>query len=265
MFSKFTLLKKYLRYYFTSSNGKGHGTHSPFVYNFITKVLNDAQSYPAYENVELLRKQLFKNKTLLQIQDFGAGSVVNNEKNRSVKSIAKTALKPKKYGQLLHRIAAHYQPKNIIELGTSLGITTCYLAKANNKSNVHTLEGSTMVAKTARENFEGQNIFNIEMHLGNFDNTLLEVLAKMPSVDLAFVDGNHKEKPTLKYFQELLVKAKEDSIFIFDDIHWSREMEDAWAKIKLHGSVTITIDLFFIGIVFFRKEQKVKQHFTIRF
>jgi predicted O-methyltransferase YrrM len=84
-------------------------------------------------------------------------------------------------------------------------------------------------------------------------------------VDLLFVDGNHRKEATLEYFNIFLEKATPQSIFIFDDIHWSKEMEEAWKLIQQHNSVTLTIDLFFLGMVFFSKDFKVKQHFPIRF
>src|SRR6187200_1688659 len=130
MYSRPQLLLKYLQYYFTASNGKGHGMHSPFVFEFITKILNDKNDYSEYEKVELLRRQLLNDNVILEVEDFGAGSVVDKKNKRSISSIAKNAAKPKKFGQLLFRMAKHYQPANILELGTSLGITTSYLSLA---------------------------------------------------------------------------------------------------------------------------------------
>jgi predicted O-methyltransferase YrrM len=127
------------------------------------------------------------------------------------------------------------------------------------------MEGAAAVAAVAKRNFKALGINNIQIVEGNFDNTLPKVLQTAPQVDLAFVDGNHRKQPTIDYFNLLLQKCNEGSILIFDDIHWSAEMEEAWAAIQAHPQVTLTIDLFFIGLVFFRKEQKVKQHFIVRF
>ncbi len=153
----------------------------------------------------------------------------------------------------------------MVELGTSLGITTCYLASGNKDALVYTFEGAPQIAAVANKNFQHLNFKNILLVQGNFDDTLSAQLTKIPSVNFAFVDGNHRKQPTINYFYQLLEKANENSIFIFDDIHWSNEMEEAWKEIQNHTSVTLTIDLFFIGIVFFRKEQKIPQHFAIRF
>jgi predicted O-methyltransferase YrrM len=265
MYSPIKLASKYFTYYLNAANGKGHGVHSPFVFDFITNVLNDTRTFYAYDEIEKLRRSLLSDKRILTIEDFGAGSGVFKSNQRKVSNIARSSLKPKKYGQLMFRMVDYYRTNTIIELGTSLGITTAYLASGNLKGQVHTFEGAKQVAQVSRQNFEKLSLKNIELIEGNFDHTLQPYLSKVSKVDFAFVDGNHRKEPTIQYFEQLLTKANEHSIFIFDDIHWSPGMEDAWSHIQQHPSVTLTIDLFFIGLVFFRKEQKVAQHFTIRF
>ncbi|HVF81810.1 MAG TPA: class I SAM-dependent methyltransferase, partial [Flavisolibacter sp.] len=202
---------------------------------------------------------------LFEIEDLGAGSRVASSKKRSVQQLAKAALKPKKYAQLLYRLVKHYQPTNLLELGTSLGITTSYLAAANPSANISTIEGSKAVAAIAKANFEKLSIKNIELIQGNFDEKLSSVIRQLASIDLAYIDGNHRYEPTMQYFHQLLPHLHNYSILIFDDIHWSEEMERAWDEIKSHPSVHYTIDIFFLGFVFFRQEFKVKQHFCIRF
>jgi predicted O-methyltransferase YrrM len=239
--------------------------HSPFVFEFITKVLNDKTVYPEYEKVEALRDQLLNDNTVLEVEDFGAGSVIDNKNKRSISSIAKNAAKPKKFGQLLFRMVKHYQPATILELGTSLGITTLYLSLAKPDGKLITMEGSKEIAEVTKRNFRNLEIRNIEIVEGNFDNTLSSVVRGLSTVDFAFIDGNHRKEPTERYFKEILAKTNNDSILVFDDIHWSSEMEAAWETIKNNAAVTCSIDLFFIGIIFFRKEFKEKQHFVIRF
>ena len=265
MYSTAQIVLKYLTYYLGASNGKGHGTHSPFVFEFITKVLNDRTAYPEYIKVETLRNDLLNDKTVLNVEDFGAGSSVSKPGQRTIASIARSAAKSKKMGQLLFRMIKFYQPPAILELGTSLGITTSYLALAKPDVKVVTMEGSKEIASAARKNFESLSLTNIQLVEGNFDNTLSSIISQLSSVDLVFIDGNHRKEPTERYFLELLSKINNDSILIFDDIHWSQEMESAWETIKKHEVVRCSIDLFFIGIVLFRKEFKEKLDFVIRF
>jgi predicted O-methyltransferase YrrM len=265
MFSSINLGIRYIFYYLTASSGKGHGVHSPFVFDFITKVLNDERSFYAFAAIENLRADLLKDSSEIDVEDFGAGSRLRKINKRSVQAIAQSSLKPKKFGQLFFRMVNYYTPQNILELGTSLGITSAYLASANTNIKLTTLEGASTISKIAISNFKHLQLENIQLVTGNFDETLKDVLANYSKIDFVFVDGNHRFEPTLRYFHDLLPLTHDQTILIFDDIHWSREMEKAWKEIQDYPAVTLTIDLFFIGIVIFRKENKVKQHFTIRY
>jgi predicted O-methyltransferase YrrM len=265
LYTSFQLAQKYFHYYRTAFNSKGHGMHSPFVFQFILNVLNNKQGYVAPLEIEKLREALLRQKERLVIEDFGAGSRISKTKERSIGELAKAALKPKKYSQLLYRLVKYYEPKTVLELGTSLGTTTAYLAKAAPDATIITIEGSEAIRQVALSNFKKLGIENIESLQGNFDDVLPTVIANLSTIGLAYIDGNHRYQPTMDYFHQLLAKAHNDTILVFDDIHWSAEMEQAWKEIQQHPSVQCTIDIFFLGFVFFRKEFKTKQHFSIRF
>ncbi len=263
--NKFKIAQKYLSYYLAASNSKGHGVHSPFVFDFIKNVLNDKKQYEHYDKIENVRQELLRDNTVIEVEDFGAGSAVIKKNARVVKAIAASSLKPKKYAQLLHRIVKYYNLSSIVELGTSFGVTTSYMAFANNTDRVYTLEGAAEIAAIAKNNFKKLSIDNIELLQGNFTETFPALISTLQKVDLAFIDGHHLKQPTLEYFDRLLKRSIPSTVFIFDDIHWSKEMEEAWAEIKENPDVTLTIDLFFIGLVFINPDFKVKQHFSIRF
>jgi len=265
LFTRFQLAKKYLHYYFTASNGKGHGIHSPFVFDFIIKVLNDKKKYDCYPLIEKRRKTLLADTTTIEVEDFGAGSAVIKTNKRVVKDIARSSLKPKKFSQLLFRMVQYYQPKTIVELGTSFGITTAYLAAGNSNAKIFTCEGAKNIATIAKQTFSNLHQENIELTEGDFAKTLPALLSQLQHIDFAFVDGNHRKQPTLDYFAQLLNVSSSSTILIFDDIHWSAEMEEAWEEIQQHVSVTLTIDFFFIGIVVLSDDFKAKQHFVVRF
>lgn len=265
LYTHFQLAKKYFHYYLTASNSKGHGVHSPFVFEFIKFVLNDKYKYDVYSAIEKQRQVLLNNKIIIDVEDFGAGSTVIKTKQRVVKDIAASSLKPKKYSQLLFRIIQFYNKKNVLELGTSFGITTSYMAAAKNNSVVTTMEGSVSIAAIAQQSFDTLQLNNINIINGDFEKTLSPYLSTIDNIDFAFLDGNHRKLPTLQYFKQILTKSTEQTVLVFDDIHWSSEMEQAWEEIKGHEAVTLTIDLFFIGIVFLKKDFKVKQHFVVRY
>jgi predicted O-methyltransferase YrrM len=265
LYTRSQLFWKYVRYYLSASNGKGHGVHSPFVFEFITKVLNDKEQHPEFDKIEKIRQELLENETQIEVEDYGAGSSVIQSKKRIVKDIAASSLKKPKYAQLLYKIVKHYKPARIVELGTSFGTTTAYMATANPDAQVATFEGATVIAAVAESNFERLDINNVHVIKGNLQYSLPQALEVIGQVDMAYIDAHHKKAATLRYFDLLLNKCNEHSFLIFDDIHWSKGMEEAWQQVINHQAVTLSIDLFFVGIVFFRRDFKEKQHFTIRF
>jgi predicted O-methyltransferase YrrM len=253
----------YIRFLFRSGNA--HGLHSPFVFGLYAHVIHHDGTFAAYEPIEARRQQLQQDSTLITVRDFGAGSHTGAGRQRRVSSIARTAAKPRQFGQLLFRLVNHFQPRTILELGTSLGLTTAYLAAPNSQARVITFEGCPQTAAVARQTFAALNLHNTEVVEGNLDETLAPTLACLASpIDFAFFDGNHRYEPTVRYFEQCLPHRTDQSIFILDDIHWSAEMEQAWTTIKAHPDVRLTVDLFFIGLVFFRRNQP-KQHFVLRF
>jgi len=264
-YNTLTLINKYISYLWKASNGQGHGVHSPFVYAFIKNILNTPSKVEGIHAIELYRQQLLSNKKEITILDMGAGANQKGNQSRTIAQIAKNALKPKKYSALLHRIVAYYQPNQILEMGTSLGITTCYLALGAPNASVVTMEGAPAVAEEALNTFNNLGYKNIKLIKGNFDETLPNYLNSIATISLGYVDGNHRYTPTMNYFNLLLNKSDDSSIFIFDDIHWSSEMEKAWEEIKADVRVSLTIDLFYIGIVFLKKGNKEKENFTIKF
>lgn len=251
----------YIKYLLKAKNE--HSLHSPFLFEFYTKTLKDKKAYSFYKEVESLRKALCKDNRIIEVTDFGAGSKLNTDTQRLIKDIAKNSQKSPKLAQLLFRIIQFYDHKTIIDLGTSLGLTTAYLAK-NADSKIFTFEGCLKTAEIAEGNFKKLELTNIEIIVGNIDETLPEKLQEIKQIDFAFFDANHRFEPTIKYFELCLTKINDNSCFIFDDIYWSDEMKEAWKYIKNHSSTVISIDLFWIGIVFFRKKQP-KQNFVLKF
>ncbi len=257
------MIRSYLKYLFKAQNE--HAIHSPFVFDFYVNVLKNQENKvePSTEFIESTRSTLLSSKQNINVLDHGAGSRINKSNTRKVADVAKNAQKPKQIAQKLFRIVKFLQPKTIIDLGTSLGLTTMYFAKAAPNAKIYSFEGCPQTLKMAQKHFDEAKIENVETVLGNIDESLGMQLQKVSQIDFAFFDANHRYAPTVNYFEQCLAKSNEKSVFVFDDIHWSAEMEQAWEYIKSHPKVLITIDLFYIGIVFFRKNQP-KQHFILR-
>ncbi len=258
----FNFITDYLKHRFTSKSR--HGTHSPFVYKLVDEVIYDFKSKNEYNSIEQHRKKLLNDDRLITVTDLGAGSHLNKNRTKKVKEIAKNALKSPRLAQLIYRMAKDNAPKSIIELGTCLGITTAYLSKAAPAARVLSIEGCPETAQIAAENFSALELANIELQVGNFDELLPGEIERRPELDFVYIDGNHRKEATLNYFKWCLPKVHEGSMLIFDDIYWSKGMKEAWAEIKQHPQVTVTVDLFWIGLVYFHQGQ-AKEHFKIKF
>lgn len=258
-----TIWIKYIFYLIKSRNL--HGIHSPFVYKLVKDVIYDKKNVcPHFEKIENLRRQLNKNNSELSGVDLGAGKF-KIKGSKTIGRFSRSSSKSAKYAGLLYRLANWRKPHYALELGTALGISAMYQASAfAQKALFISLEGNPHLAERAGLNFRNLNFNSIKIIGGNFDDTLPMTLNSIPRLDWVFFDGNHKKEPTLRYFKQCLEKASENAIFIFDDINWSAEMREAWIEIKKHKRVSLTIDLFFLGLVFFDKKEQ-KEHFTIRF
>ncbi|HMU13238.1 MAG TPA: class I SAM-dependent methyltransferase [Flavobacteriales bacterium] len=241
-----------------------HSVHSPFVYKLTNEVLRVDDERPEFEAIEALREELLLSEQSLRVNDLGAGSRVLDEPVRQVSDMARTSLKPARQAQMLFRLAEYFMPETILELGTSFGLSTLYLARGAGGAQVTTIEGCPHTHRIAQHHFERLRQNNISALLGSFRSSLPFVLRTHGSLDMVFIDGHHAHDPTLEYFEACLQKAHNNSVFILDDIHWSKGMEAAWEAVKQHPRVTVTIDLYDLGLVFFRQEQ-APQHFRLRY
>jgi predicted O-methyltransferase YrrM len=277
-------IQSYLKFLWHSKNE--HAVHSPFVFNLITKCFYDtkpkhdpsgSEQAKQYQVLKEYRNSLLANINTIEVTDFGAGSKVFKSNTRQISQIAKTAGISPKRAELLFRITNYFKPNTILEIGTSLGLATTALALGNPKAKITTLEGCPNTMAMAKKMFQVSGFSfpsnNIEFVTTEFNNYLqICNLQSAPETEgrtgeaiynLIYFDGNHSKKATLDYFELLLKTITNDSIWIFDDIHWSLEMEEAWEIIKKHPKITVTIDTFQWGLVFFRREQP-KEHFVIR-
>ena len=254
------IIKSYLKFIWNSTNA--HGVHSPFVFDLVQKCFYDKTNYPEYSVLEKYRNSLLANKLTIEVTDFGAGSRVFKSNTRAVNQIAKNAGISVERAKLLFRLVNYFQPKSILEIGTSLGLATSALA-LNDFSEVTTLEGCPNTMNQCELQLQKFNINNVTCVNIEFSKQLKTYNLQPTTYNLIYFDGNHSKEATLEYFELLLPTITNESVWIFDDIHWSTAMEEAWEIIKKHPKVTVTVDTFQWGIVFFRNEQ-VKEDFIVR-
>jgi predicted O-methyltransferase YrrM len=244
---------KLINYVLFSHHGRGHGIHSPFVFNLISNVFRNKTDPAIVLTLENIRKKKLSDNRTLTVLDLGAGSSRMKTDTRKVSEIARYSSVPPKYGIFLSNMAAEFGNTVIVEFGTSIGISTMYLASGCPEAVVYTMEGCPETAGIARESFNEAGLSNIKLLQGSFDELLPGIKGMDFKPGLVFIDGNHREEPLLKYFSEMAEISDDKTVIIVDDIHTSSEMERAWEKIKKHDNVSFTVDIFRMGIIFFRK------------
>jgi predicted O-methyltransferase YrrM len=261
---KIKLLIKYFVYRFRRKGAKGHGIHSPFLFEFNRNVLNNNYRYPEYERIRDFRRSLEKNRDVITVRDLGAGSLYHQSDKRRVKDILNYSSSSYKTGKLLFRIAKYLEPDNVIELGTSIGFGAFCLATGAKKAKVFSLEACPGLSSIARVFNENAGVENIEFIQGSFKENLPGILKKIERAELVYFDGDHRKEAVLWQYRQCSAKAGPDSIFIIGDIHWSPGMEEAWDIISNDPMVSISVDLFYCGLLLFRKGM-AKQRFTLKY
>ncbi|MCK5170957.1 MAG: class I SAM-dependent methyltransferase [Bacteroidales bacterium] len=263
MISQLEYALKYIKYWFFAKHKKGHGIHSPFIYKLIINVLNNKKNDETLNKVFDVYNKLRKSKEILEFNEIGAGTNYKKSKRITIGKIVKRSSINRKYGKLIYNLIKYFNPKEILELGTSVGISSAYIAQAAPQSNFKSIEGIEEKIRIAKET-ASEFKHHTEFINGDFENILNSVLEKYDRLDLVFFDGNHKKQSTINYFNSCLEKIHNETIFIFDDIHWSDEMEEAWTEIKNHPKVKVSVDIFRMGLIFFRKELSY-QYYVIKF
>jgi predicted O-methyltransferase YrrM len=256
---KLRFLYKYINHFFTARHTRGFGVHSPFVYQFTQFVIYERYYFYTFTVIEKLRSKLLSDSRRIEIQDYGTGV----DRIKKLSEIVKREVSTQRCGQLLFRLIHYFKLRNILELGTSVGLTTAYLAASSSEIHCVSLEGSQQVAEIAKENIALVGLKNVEIKVGNIDKLLPGVINQFDYLDLVFFDANHRSDALIHYFDLCLDKIQSLTVFVVHDIHWSDDMEFAWDKIKNYRQVTSTIDLFYMGIVFFNPYLNNK-HYKMR-
>ena len=249
----FFRIAKYLKYIFVSVNRKGHGIHSPFVFDIVSRVFRNKTDPPFVYSIEKVRKRLMSDNRIIDLKDLGAGSGSHRNSLRKVSEIARYSPVPEHYGRLLANMAAEFGRPLIIEFGTSFGISTMYMAASCGESTVMSMEGIPAAAEIAVRNFKEVGLKNIRLIVGSFEDCIPDIISQGIKPGLIFIDGDHRKKPLLENFEKMAEISDNNTVIIIDDITYSKEMAEAWNEIKQYGKVTLTLDIYRMGIVFFRK------------
>lgn len=243
----------YLKYILFSGHRRGHRIHSPFVFDLVSRIFRNKIDDDIVFNIEKLRARLISDKRLISVRDLGTGAGSSIVNLRKVSEIAKYSSIPKKYGVLLSNLAAEFGKPLIVEFGTSFGISTMYMAVSCSDTMIYTMEGCPAKVEIATGNFKKAGLNNIKTFTGPFEESMPAIIKQGNKPGLVFIDGNHRKEPVLKYFKQMAEISDSKTVIVIDDINYSVEMRDAWEEIKGFEEVSVTIDIFRMGIVFFRE------------
>lgn len=251
----------YLRHLIMAKNARD--IHSPFIFGVYNEVLKDRRHFYAFDEIEGLQERLKSSDESILVTDFGEGGSKQRQYETTIGRLVLHTKRPQKYARLFFRIVSFLKARNILELGTSLGFTTAYMASARKDARVLSIEGCPNISKSALKNFEILALDNIELQTGRFEDILPAILKEKATFDLIFIDGHHNEKATMKYFEQILPHLTAHSVLMVDDIHWSPGMHRAWKQILKHPDCTLSVDLYYFGLVFNRPNQ-AREHFILR-
>ena len=193
------------------------------------------------------RVNMLADNTEIKVTDFGTGK----SGTRKVKQIARKSSTEPRYGGVMQKIIDAFGIETALELGTSIGIGTMFLAKVNHKIKVTTIEGCPETYKFAKTEFDKRKIANVTFINDNFDHLFDSNMLNGQRFELVYIDGNHTYEATIKYFDKIVKNnCGQKSIIVIDDINWSREMFDAWTEISSRMPNSLRINLFRMGIIF---------------
>jgi len=244
---------RFFKYILLARHCMGHGIHSPFVFDLVKRVFRKKTDHDIIYAIEKIRMKLINDKQRILVQDLGSGNNLYKTESRRISDIARYSPVTKKYGRLLSNLASEFGKPMIIELGTSFGISTMYMAASCNDTIIYTIEGCPGIAKIAKQNFDEAGLTNIKLIEGSFDEVLPDLLTIGVSPGMVFIDGNHRKAPLLKYFRQIAEISGSNTVIIIDDINYSKEMAEAWKEIKLHMKVSVSIETGRMGVIFFRE------------
>ncbi len=257
MSSKFHQILSYIKHYFVAHR-RGHGVHSPFAYQLCEEVFYNKHPFYAFEQLEKLREQLLQDESLINMEDYGSGSQVFKAKQRKVKDIAIHGISTKLQSELLFRLMNFMHSEKALELGTSLGLNTLYMAMSNSNTKVISIDACEDLVEHAKAMAHKQKVDHIQFIHAKFDEALPQLISQSSKIDFVYIDGNHSYAASMQYFDSLLEIVQNNTVLVFDDIYWSKDMTKAWEEIKAHPKVKLSIDTFYSGFIFFKEEIKEK-------
>ena len=233
-----------------------HGVEGKHIAQAFLKTLNGENTpdeNQLFKKLNQFRLDLITDKRKISFEEIGHKSIM------TVAEVVDRAASPEIWAQFFYRLSQASRIKNILEIGTNLGISGQYFIKAlEGKKNakfisMEGVKGLCEIASTRFDLISGENHFEV-VH-GLYDKSLQNIVISNIYFDLIFIDGNHRYEATLKYFELLKNNLSYRAIVIFDDIHWSSGMRRAWREICTQKGVVFSVNFFKLGLIVFDSKQ----------
>ena len=248
----------HLSYFFQKVDN--HSIQAPFAFSLYELI--SKPGFPEIKKIEDHRALLIRSGDTINYQTFGKKSSLPIDKRRKISAIVNSGISSQYKSRLLASLIKEFKCKVILELGSSLGINTAYLAEASPQGTVYTFEGHPGLCHLANGFFKQLNYDQVVLLEGNIDEKLPEVLNSITAVDFAFIDANHTSQGLLMYFNQLINRIHKKSIIVIDDIRWSKDMHRGWKEVVKNERVSHSYDMGDVGILFFQEGIK-KQNYIV--
>lgn len=255
--AKINFLRKGLLLYRSIRYRKGFGVHSPFVFSLITKVIEEKCPYYCFQEIELLRKQLLFGEKKITYPDRKCNGRI---KTRAIGSIVKhEAISPKE-GALLFRLTNYFKSKHILQIGSNMGLSTLYLTSYAKGLSCIALEHIPEFAEISKQTISRKGRNKVDLRIGEYIKLLPQALNDLHTVDLVFFNTQHETVDNQELFNECLKFVKNETLFIFEGINANNEMRSFWKNVCACPEVTVSLDLFSLGIAVFNKKLHKKNY-----
>ncbi len=249
---------KYLSYLFHAKHRKGFGIHSPFVFYLVTMVIEEKLPYYRFVQIENLRTLLTKTKKKIKENRNGV------EKERRISEFVYESSFSPSYDQLLFRLVNFFKPKNVVEIGDSVGITTLYLATSDTRRPTYTIGESKDLADFAHTTFGKVGLQNIIQLAGSVEEKLPVVLSKEKNVDFVYFGRQASVEAMQKSLSLLSSCFTGKTVLLMSDI-WKDDRKKLWESVKKQGGGRVSIDMFHYGILIYNEDLQCENYNLLYF
>jgi len=232
---------------------KGFGVHSPFVYDLITNVIEEKSDFYAFSDISIAQLQLLQNEHVIQY----------GRKRIAVKEALKRFGITTKEGKFLFRLTNHYKPHTILSIGSSMGLAPLCLTRYNATVQCIILEYEQDIAEIAKQILNKEKNTALNIKIGAYHELLPESIVQLQRIDCVFIGKDVGVNDWDTVFEQCEPFIHDSTFFVLAGIRSSTDKQNYWMQYRQHPSVTIAVDLFDMGLLFFQPKLHKQVYKTI--